>query len=424
MAIYFHTHYAAITGLLLSALLVQPSFAAGGNDLPLPLGCTLVAPSSASGPLSTQLSTQLSTPLPASNPPVALQIRTSVEPTMFVSGGRQYLIYELDLQNYSVAAMNVRGIDVMEVSQQGVKPIATIDAPQLNAILRPTGINYGGYNNHPHTDANRLLDAGRSAIAFMCIAFDGKATVPTQLRHRVHLEDASNDGPVISVQRQRLPVFGAPLTGSDWHPYSGPNLNSHHRMGVMVVGGVAQNARRFAVDWLKVKNGELYSGDPRDVKSYFGYGEKLFAVADGTVVEATDMYPDNIPKTVAGFEPALPITMENVAGNRVVIALANGQFAQYMHMQPGSVRVKRGDRVQRGQWIGQVGNSGDSRKPHLHFQLVNSAQAFAGEGMPFVIDHFQMKAAGQEWTRRNKEFPWGDDTAFDFGSDTTTKKAR
>lgn len=416
MDIFSRGRSAAITGLLLSALTAPSAFAASTNDLPLPLGCTLVERSAAAAPMSA--------PLKPVNPPIALQTRTPVEPTLFASAGRNYLIYELDLQNYSVTPMSLRGIDVMEVSNKGDKTIATIDATQLNALLRPTGVDYGDYKNHKHTDANRQLDAGRSAIAFMCIAFDGDAVVPTQLRHRVHLENTSNDGSVITVHRKPLPVFGSPLTGAGWHPFDGPKLNSHHRMGVMVIGGLAQNSRRFAVDWLKLKDGELYSGDPRDVKSYFGYGEKLLAVADGTVVDARDMYPDNIPKTAAGFETAIPITLENVAGNRVVIALANGQFAQYMHMQPGSVRVKRGDRVQRGQWIGQVGNSGDSRKPHLHFQLVNSPESFDGEGLPFVINQFMMKVPGQEWTRRNNEFPWGDEVMFDFGTGVVTKSAR
>jgi hypothetical protein len=363
----------------------------------------------------------MSVPLKSVTPPVALQIRTPVAPTLFASAGRNYLIYELDLQNYSVAPMSLRGIEIMEVSKTGDKPIARIDATQLNALLRPTGIDYGNYNNHPHIDANRQLDAGRSAVAFMCIAFDGDAPVAMQLRHRVHMENASSDGPVIAVHGSPVPVLGPPLVGTGWKPREGPHLNSHHRMGVMVAGGLAQNARRFAVDWLKAKDDELYSGDPRDVHSYYGYGEKLLAVADGTVVEATDMYPDNIPKTAAGFETAVPITMENVAGNKVVIALPNGQFAQYMHMQPGSLRVKRGDHVQRGQWIGQVGNSGDSRRPHLHFQLVNSPDAFAGEGMPFVINQFLLKAPGKDWTRRNNEFPWGDDMVVDFGPATSTK---
>ena len=116
----------------------------------------------------------------------------------------------------------------------------------------------------------------------------------------------------------------------------------------------AQNARRFAIDWRKFKNGQQYEGDARDVHFYFAYGEKIVLVADGVVVNSVDQFPDNIPRTKDGFELALPLLSENLGGNFVIVVLPNGQFAQYFHMQLG-------------QLIGQVGNSGDSRWPHLHF---------------------------------------------------------
>jgi murein DD-endopeptidase MepM/ murein hydrolase activator NlpD len=43
------------------------------------------------------------------------------------------------------------------------------------------------------------------------------------------------------------------------------------------------------------------------------------------------------------------------------------------HFQRGSVAVKAGDRVQRGQLLGKCGNSGNSSEPHLHYQLQHSA---------------------------------------------------
>jgi hypothetical protein len=377
------------------------------GDFPLPDGCALAARELGSAGAGVALKSVY--------PPSALQVRTLSSPTVFASAGRNYLIYELDLQNYSAAPMSVIGVDVMDASAATEKRIATFDATELNALLRPTGVDYLQYHDHPHVDANRELGAGRSAVAFLCLAFDGKSAVPGRLRHRVHLENESSDGPVLTVQRHAQPAFGPPLLGPDWHPRNGPQLDTHHRMGLMVADGLAQNSRRFAIDWRKSRNGAFHSGDARDVHAYYAYGETILAVADGTVVEATDMYPDNIPRSAAGFETAVPITLDNLGGNMIVIALGDGRFAQYFHLRPGSVRVKRGERVHRGQWIGQVGNSGDARNPHLHFQLVNTPKLFAGEGLPFVVDHFSMKLPGQEWSRRANEFPWGDETEIDFG---------
>jgi len=58
------------------------------------------------------------------------------------------------------------------------------------------------------------------------------------------------------------------------------------------------------------------------------------------------------------------------AGHYVVIDAA-GQTRDYvyMHMQTGSVRVRQGQWVKTGQWIGNVGNTGASFGAHLHFEI-------------------------------------------------------
>lgn len=141
----------------------------------------------------------------------------------------------------------------------------------------------------------------------------------------------------------------------------------------------------------------------------------MLAVADGEIVQARDGMPDNIPRTPAGFTPAVPISMENVAGNVVTIALGNGQFAQYAHLQPGSVQVKTGQRVRRGQLLGRVGNSGDARVPHLHFQVASNPDILASEGLPFLFDQYRLKVAENAWEARAREYPIGDGV-IDFGT--------
>ncbi len=58
-------------------------------------------------------------------------------------------------------------------------------------------------------------------------------------------------------------------------------------------------------------------------------------------------------------------------------------------MKPGSVRVRVGERVRRGQVLGQLGNSGNSATPHLHLQ-VQIGRSFLSDGLPFVFDRFQL----------------------------------
>lgn len=344
-------------------------------------------------------------------PPIQLQVRTPVEPTAFPSGGRNYLVYELHLQNFANDPLSVRGIEVFGADKAQEAPIARFEGARLSAVLNAPGVDTGD------SDKRNVLQARQGVIAFLCLAFDGTQAIPAKLRHRILLDESAAEGPVIETRRAKLPVFGRPVAGSGWYPRNGPHVGSHHRMGVWVTDGQVSISRRFAIDWRIVKNGELYAGDPRDPRSYFAYGQNVMAVADGTVVVAKDGAPDNVPRTAAGFSTALPLTMETIDGNAVVVRLGNGQFAYYAHLQPGSVKVKQGDRVKRGQLLGRIGNSGDSRWPHLHFQLGSTPSLMGSEGMPFVFERFRTKGAGDAWETRKHEFPWGDDLAIDFGNE-------
>src|SRR5262249_54081917 len=87
--------------------------------------------------------------------------------------------------------------------------------------------------------------------------------------------------------------------------------------------------------------------------------------------------------------PAVPITFDTVAGNTIVLDLGDGQFAHYMHLQPGSLLVKAGDRVRRGQVLARIGASGDAREPHLHFEVTTSSKLLVGEGLPYLIDRYR-----------------------------------
>ena len=56
-------------------------------------------------------------------------------------------------------------------------------------------------------------------------------------------------------------------------------------------------------------------------------------------------------------------------GNGIAIKHANGFTSQYCHMRQGSIAVKKGDRVTRGQKLGLVGLSGFTQYPHLHITV-------------------------------------------------------
>jgi murein DD-endopeptidase MepM/ murein hydrolase activator NlpD len=128
---------------------------------------------------------------------------------------------------------------------------------------------------------------------------------------------------------------------------------------------------------------------------------------------AKDGIPENVPRH-DGFRPAVPLTLDTLTGNTITLDLGGGQFAYYMHLQTGSVLVRPGSRVRMGQVLARIGNSGDSREPHLHFELTTSPNLLAGEGIPYLIAKYRVKSEDGAWQPRTRELPLRD-TIVDFG---------
>jgi murein DD-endopeptidase MepM/ murein hydrolase activator NlpD len=68
--------------------------------------------------------------------------------------------------------------------------------------------------------------------------------------------------------------------------------------------------------------------------------------------------------------------------NQIRILHSDGTMAVYAHLQPNSLKVRKGAMVGTGQWIANSGNTGFSSGPHLHFVIQLNA-GMALESMPF-----------------------------------------
>ncbi len=366
--------------------------ALASTHLPAPLGCARVE--------------EPVPPLTPASPaapaflPAQLEVRTPFEPTAFPSGARNYLVYELHLRNFAGEPLDLQGLEVIAGVGTG-KRLATFGADQLSSLFYPRGPGLSA----DEAVRSRQLAIGQATVAYLCLAFEPGVAVPATLRHRVLLADAYADGPSIGTRQTPLRVFAPPVAGPDWFAAGGPGNTSHHRVGLLVMGGNARISRRYAIDWRQVRDGATFVGDPIKAQSHHAYGQPVFAVDDGTVVAATDGFPDNVPRTSKGFETAVPVTMETIAGNAVTLDLGDGHYALYAHLAPGSVRVKEGDRVKRGQSLGRIGNSGDSREPHLHFEVTDSPNLLAGEGLPYLIDRYDIRSQDGSLDARANELP-------------------
>jgi len=331
--------------------------------------------------------------------PLQLEMRVPFGPTAFPNEPNLFLIYELYLTNFSASPIRLQRMELLNGNRKSNSPIVSFDSLELRSMVKILGNN--------NSKDGLTIEAGKSAVLYIAAKTNKGVVFPDSIIHRIITSDDSLNGAAVSTHTTKIKTLKAPVTGSDWIAADGPGngIDNHHRRGNIILGGRAINSRRFAIDWKKVKDSLSFSGDPANVQSYFCYGEKIFAVGDGTVITATDGLPDNIPGHGKAFHPAVPLTFEKLPGNHIVIDLGDGQYAHYMHMNSGSLKVKKGDHVTKGQLLGNIGNSGDAREPHLHFEVTTSAQLLLGEGIPYVIDSYRLGYQDGFDEVRNKQLP-------------------
>jgi hypothetical protein len=242
-----------------------------------------------------------------------------------------------------------------------------------------------------------VLPTGRQTLVYLWVTLPAGATTPGRLRHRltVSLTDSAGKATTDTVGRYFVPVrtgrplvLAAPFTGGPWLALNGPSNGSPHRREPMPVDGEARIGQRFATDWIKLgAEGRAVHGDSLVNENWYGYGMPVLAVADGIVTDTKDSIIENVPLSPA---MAVPIRFETIGGNYVILDLGGARYAFYAHLKPGSLKVKRGDKVRRGQPIGLLGNSGNSHGPHLHFQVSDGSSPFGSEGLPWVWERFEL----------------------------------
>jgi len=200
-----------------------------------------------------------------------------------------------------------------------------------------------------------------------------------------------------SVERtpaDRIPSHGTDLLGQR---YAYDLVRSDHRPGF-------HSHPAGTLRW------SLIGGRTRDC---YGWGQPVHAALDGVVVEAVDGVPERqwlhvvreswyaVKNMVAFARRGLEAT--RLAGNHVIMGSA-GTYALYAHLAPGSVAVRSGQRVRAGEVIGRVGHTGNSTAPHLHFQLMDSADPLRARGVPCAFAAYLVERDGR-WQRVERGIP-------------------
>lgn len=119
---------------------------------------------------------------------------------------------------------------------------------------------------------------------------------------------------------------------------------------------------KYALDIVKLNKfgNRAYGLYPKSLDRYTIYHDIIYSPSDGQIINVVNDLPDNIPPNV---------DLINTVGNHVIIRNRDYDIL-IAHMIPGSILIKLGDSIKKGQEIGMVGNSGFSIEPHLHISAV------------------------------------------------------
>ena len=300
-----------------------------------------------------------------------LDIQIIEVPKPVFSDGVWVLVYELILTNLGEQLIS---IEFLEIQNESIS-LLSIDSTEINKIS--------------FDSTHQILPAEINAL-FLWIRC-ASVIPPSTIHHEIVVSRDTGGrtklSKIVQVNTQPAVKLGQPLGRGQWLVKE-LNNGAEYRRALNLHDDIPRFAQRFALEWRRVDNRSHYfrGDDSRINENYYSHGGKVYAVEDGTVTKIVDGYLDNTPGEIA--DDTAPF-----AGNHLLLTMNNGDSAVYGHLLNKSIKVTEGSRVQKGEQLARVGNSGISKTPHLYFHVVklhdpNYADGFNGIGRPFTINYF------------------------------------
>jgi hypothetical protein len=324
-------------------------------------------------------------------PALAQDLEIAVRPdTVYVEpiGGSivpmERVFFHLIVRNLSQRRVNIQWVRFDLVSTNGALISGQYSGPALSALfdsavdrrrIEPTA-----------KDTNILGPDERKAISDVFLdfpkGFAGDSLV-------VEVDYNANDktySQKISTTLHRMDGFVGrlPFDGIWYVVAEHSSLDAHKRF----------LAEAFAYDFLQIgTNGTSHQSDGTRNADYYAYGKKVLAAKDGTVVYVRSDVDENTPGKPNKDAPG---------GNIVIIDHGNKQYGYYAHLRPARVTARVGMQIRAGEPLGEVGNSGDSLEPHLHFHVMNDPDPAQADGVPVEFESWRAQAYSQEPVERQQ----------------------
>lgn len=331
-------------------------------------------------------------------------------PIPVVIGRNRVLAYELHVTNFDTVPLTLKRVDIFPT--QASEPLTTFENDKLSAAMTRIGAAMNmSQDSATGGEDTRIIDPGGRNIVFVWIELPVSRVVPTALRHRMifssmpkgaaQVSDARIEDFPVPVSQESVLTLTPPFNGGIWVAGDGAVNDSNHRRSLFAIDGNVYSPERFAIDWVKVgpNDDSRHDGSSKN-ENWWGWGEPVLAVADGEITEAVDEFPDNTPKVIP------PVTLDNIAGNHIILKITPSRFVTYAHLQKGSIKVRSGDRVHCGEVIALLGNSGNTTGAHLHFQVTDRSSVLQAQGVPFVFKDFTYLGPGSDYPEKQVSEPW------------------
>jgi urea transporter len=131
-----------------------------------------------------------------------------------------------------------------------------------------------------------------------------------------------------------------------------------------------------------------------EVTDFYCYNLPVLAPCAGTIWNIYDGVNDN---------EVGDVDIQQNWGNTIIIKHGDFLFSKLSHLKKGSINVRIGDYVQRGDLLATCGSSGRSPEPHIHFQL-QSTPYIASKTLLYPISYYVSKA-NEKFTFHAFDYP-------------------
>lgn len=101
----------------------------------------------------------------------------------------------------------------------------------------------------------------------------------------------------------------------------------------------------------------------KNLEDYYVFGASVISPLKGTVIGAVTDQEDN------EVDQSFTSDLSEKINNYLTIQTSQFTFLSVVHFKKNTVNLKVGDKIKVGTYLGEVGNSGVSYLPHLHYTL-------------------------------------------------------